>query len=110
MQIPLSLVAGSLGEEGEAVAVRVGQEELPASGAILAGFGRRGESVREYGAVEVVDVVDLEVERRSWSGLAVVVGREGDPEPVDVAGDLVVIALARPEAQVFVELGGPVEI
>jgi hypothetical protein len=58
-------VAGSLGEEGEAVAVRVEQEELPASGAVLAGFGRRGESVVEYGAIEVVDVVDLEVERRA---------------------------------------------
>jgi hypothetical protein len=35
-------VAGSLGEEGEAVAVRVEQQELPASGAVFAWFGRRG--------------------------------------------------------------------
>jgi len=56
---------GSLGEEGEAVAVRVEQEELPASGAVLAWFGRRGESLGEHGAIEVVDVVDLEVERRA---------------------------------------------
>jgi len=39
-----------------------------------------------------------------------VVGGEGDPEPVDLAGELMVISLARPEAQVFVELGGPVEV
>jgi hypothetical protein len=58
-------IAGSLGEEGEAVAVRVEQEEVPASGTFLAWFGRRGESAGEYGAVEVVDVVNLEVQRRA---------------------------------------------
>src|SRR5215471_15241995 len=46
----------SLGEEGEAVAVRVEHDEFPASGPVLARLGRRGESVSEYGAVEVVDV------------------------------------------------------
>jgi len=58
-------VAGSLGEEGEAVAVWVEEAELPASGAVLAWFGRRGEPVGDYGTVEVVDVVDLEVESRA---------------------------------------------
>jgi uncharacterized protein len=54
----------SLGEEGELVAIRVGEEELPAAGAGLAGLAGRGESVGEDRAVEVVDVVDLQVQRR----------------------------------------------
>jgi hypothetical protein len=57
------LAPRSLGEEGEPVAVGVEQEELPAAGAVLAGFGGRGESVRHGGTVEVIDVVDLEVQR-----------------------------------------------
>jgi hypothetical protein len=63
-----------LAEEGEPVAVRVEQEELPASGAILARFAGRGESVGEYGTVEVVEVVDLEVQRGSRSGLGIAAG------------------------------------
>jgi hypothetical protein len=35
---------------------------------------------------------------------------EGQPEPVDIARVLVTIALARPEADRLVELGGLVEV
>jgi hypothetical protein len=106
-------VAWSFGEERELVAVRVEQEELPATGAVLARLAGRGEPVSEHSTVEVVDVVDLEIQRRSGSGLdvsAVVVGGEGHPEPVDVARDLAVISLAEPETERFVELGRLVEI
>jgi DNA-binding transcriptional LysR family regulator len=90
----------SLGEEGELVAIRVEQEELSASRAVLTRFAGRGEPVGEYGAVEVVDIVDLQVQRRSRSRLdagRLLVGGEGQPEPVDVTGELIVIALTRPE-------------